>query len=546
MLIVPILTIAGEPVGHEVARELAQSFILAKKSSTTRKKVRAVNIKTLLHDMGEASVPYYVFNVGQSEGFVIVSVDDDTDPILAYSTTGELDSETIPPQMRTWLQSYAEEIQKLRRQPTNCQQALEHQYAKPTMAISPLLQTTWNQDSPYNNLCPELNGIHTVTGCVATAIAQVMKYHEWPPSIIKQIPAYYCGQLWEVNDTTQRFHLDAIPAGTTLAWNDMVNNYVDTESDEQKTAIAQLMKSIGTAVQMEYRRAQDGGSGAQPNKAVKALQEYFGYSPTIRREYRNNFSLQAWQNMICEELQAGRPVLYTGNSSQEGHAFVIDGYDGDGFFHINWGWGGRSNGYYRLSVAKPDEASGSTKQDGYSSNQSCIIGIKPFEKGDKPVQYLTATLDHVDGNAIYYSMICNRSDEGGLFNYGIGYYDEEEKLVIPIDTTRVSLRVLQNIPQKKFSVEINKLPDNSTSRLFFISKTTESDKWIVSPKADIEYVNAKITEGGLTLTPNQMAPLLRVQTINFVGNKKTNIEQNIRVTIKNQGGEFYGQQGSRG
>lgn len=317
----------------------------------------------------------YVFSMSEAGGFVIVSSDDRTNPILGFSDNGVLDLENMPDEQRAWLQGYADEIEWLKKQPNIDYLVNTRAGSHEKETIHPLVTAKWNQRAPYNDLCPEYSaGKRAVTGCVATAMAQVMNYHKWPVAATEAIPGYRDG--YGVNQTSLE--------PTVFDWANMLDSYSGSETQEQNTAVATLMQYCGYAVEMNYGPS----SGASMFKVAKALKNYFDYNGTTTYLSRSFYTNDKWEDIIYHELASNRPVLYGGQSTGGGHAFVCDGYRyeyGTDFFHINWGWGGKSDEYYVLSVLDPysgQGVGGSSSTGGFYFGQEAIIGIqKPTDAG---------------------------------------------------------------------------------------------------------------------------------------------------------------------
>ena len=314
----------------------------------------------------------YVFSLGEQGGFIIVSNDDLTLPILGFSENGTLDLDNMSDEQHAWLQGYADEIVWLRQHTIdnplpNLTNTRAGSHDKET--IEPLVTTAWNQRSPYNNLCPEYaSGKKAVTGCVATAMAQVMNYHKWPEAETKAIPGY-----------RDAYGADHLPLeATTFNWGNMLDTYSGSETAEQNTAVAELMLYCGYSVEMNYGPS----SGSYITKVAPALKNYFGYNSTATYLSRSSYSNDKWEDIIYHELASKRPVLYGGQSTGGGHAFVCDGYRHEyatDYFHINWGWGGKSDEYYVLSVLDPYSGQGiggSSSNGGFYYGQEAVIGIQ--------------------------------------------------------------------------------------------------------------------------------------------------------------------------
>lgn len=365
-LLLPTLVMAGT-VGKDAAMKKARSFMDSRNGAKTR------SVQAELQ-LAAAQEGYYIFNVSRQGGFVIVSSDDCAPDILGYADSGTIDPDNMPDNMKAWLQGYADQISWMKANGAKSwQQTMTRGGAR--NAISPLLTSHWTQNAPYNNQTPTYEieytdntkeTKHYVTGCVATAVGQIMYYSKWPTGNTKAIPAY-------TPDNSGGTSFPTLPAlgATKFDWSKMGDRM--TDSDAGADEVAKLMKYIGTAVQMNY--AKD-GSGANDGVAIEAMKDYFGYTNATYLE-RDKFSYSEWIDIIYSELAAGRPVFYGGQSTGGGHAFVCDGYAEDDLFHINWGWNNGQDGYFRLSALKPEDEGigGSTTGDGYRMWQDIGVGL---------------------------------------------------------------------------------------------------------------------------------------------------------------------------
>ena len=372
VLALMVCGIAGawaEEVTPEQAREIAQKFM---KSHGSRRAAPEMEQPVKVSGL-------YIFNINNNGGYVIVSNDDQTTPILGFSDSGSIDPDNMPSNMRAWLQGYADEIAWLQKNgitttpATN--KARRRASAHSTNAIEPMISTKWGQDEPYNYYCPMVDqGYKIVTGCVATAMAQVMYYTERKAgnnttTTTAAIPAY----TWNKNSW------GPIPQDSPLNWSAMQTTYTGEEekTDASAQAVATLMKYCGYSVRMNY------GSNASSAYLIdvgSALKSYFGYESTVTHYSRYKYTYSSWVDMIYNELSQGRPVLYAGQAVDGGHAFVCDGYkyDSTDLFHINWGWDGLCNGYFVLSVLNPDDqgTGGSASNSAYTCGQEAIVGIQ--------------------------------------------------------------------------------------------------------------------------------------------------------------------------
>ncbi len=311
------------------------------------------------------AAPYYVFNHADGNGFVIVSGDDMAAPILGYATHGSFSYDNMPDNLRTWMQLNERYVQA-------CGQRAASQRAasQGTPIVQPLLgDIHWGQGTPYNDLCPTYTGrdgvTHYYVGCVATAATQIMRYHQYPDQ---------GNGTKTITVNGQQYTADF--GGTTYDWAHMLPSYADvTATAQERTAVATLAAHFGIAVDMEYM---PNGSGAHSMMVPQALRDYFCYDSAVTMRKRDYYSSDEWLNLIQDELDAGRPVYYAASSEvgSSGHAFVCDGYDSEGFVHINWGWYGQSDGYFLVNHLDPDDLGIGGGTGGYNLDQEIITGIQ--------------------------------------------------------------------------------------------------------------------------------------------------------------------------
>lgn len=354
----------AQQVSQDEAMQRAIQFF-AKPSSNGMKKAlrKAPRMKA-----AEVNDAYYIFNDEANGGFVIVSGEERTPDILGYSNGGWFDAAKVPANMRAWLDGYKAQIKAAAA--STMPTATSETYVSRT-PIAPLLRTEWNQLSPYNLLCPMDNGKQCVTGCVATAMAQVMNYWQHPAQTTATIPNRVAERL--------NFTHPDIAAGTAIDWANMPRTQLDATTDAQQQAVSELMLYCGMAVQMNYGA---NSSAAYVSNIAPALINYFGYDPGCRLLFRSNY--EDWLYIIYNELRQGRPILYYGSSSSSAHEFVCDGYASEDYYHIDWGWGGAYNGFFRLQVMNPEGrgTGGGSSSDGYAQLQNVILGCVPAGHAD--------------------------------------------------------------------------------------------------------------------------------------------------------------------
>lgn len=380
-LLIPMVVMAG-PRSFLQAKAIAEKqaallgVTIDQKAMTKARKQGSKGEITLSQES------YYVFPNANSKGFTIVSGDDRLPEIVGYSSQGSYDENNLPEGFISFMKAYQNLYNKVNLGDAEALKNLaeikawknkKNASAASTSAVAPLLgNIEWDQTSPYNNMCPRYDSVHVAaTGCVATAMAQVMAYYKYPKQLKADIPGYvnrWNGIPMEIPTITREEGI--------YDWDNMLPKYNKeaNATQQQKDAVAKLMYHCGAAVQMNY-----GPESAAAVSATK-LAKYFGYDADLMMDLnRSTFSLDKWMQIIDTELAAGRPVLYSGQASDGGHQFICDGKDGEGLYHINWGWSGSQNGYFDLSLLNPEKGgtgSGSSTE-GYNRLCSMTIGIAP-------------------------------------------------------------------------------------------------------------------------------------------------------------------------
>ena len=327
----------------------------------------------------EADPAFYIFNI-TGGGWVIVSAEDSTTPVLAYSDSGSFRTENMPVNLQGWLGSVRNDIRKAREEKLVATAEVRAKWEEPVRiatrasAGSKVLETaSWDQLSPYNNYLSSyvtksgrgVSGLYT--GCVATAMAEVLRYHKWPEK--------GTGTLESYTTSSSNYSVKGYDLGHSYNWDNMPLTYGSSATTAQKNAVAQLMLDCGVMVQMDYGTSSAGGSGAYAESIVPALVEHMGYSKQAVHRYRSNYSVQKWMEMIEYEIDNNGPVLYGGSGDDGGHQFVCTGYDADNtMLYINWGWSGDNNGFYSLTLSIPGSYT-------FDEGQSAIFGLVPDRSG---------------------------------------------------------------------------------------------------------------------------------------------------------------------
>ena len=553
-------TLNAESVSKSDALKKAQGFMPGK---------HFVENRSVASVRGEAlSEAFYVFNADNGGGYVIVSGDDRTTEILGYSKTGNLDMDHLPENLKWWLEGYARQIDALGTsvKPVQTQKSITRG-SDSWNAISPMIQTKWNQDYPYNMMCPDYKGRFIgdegfatdnegaydtenicVTGCVATAMAQIMYYWKYPNT---------CPALDAYTTYSNGWPMNALPA-TSFNWDAMKKSYNGNETDESAMAIATLFRYCGQSVQMNYDL---GGSEASVSPSV--LANVFGYSKNIRRLYRDAYTTSQWEDIIYAELAAQRPVLYSGQADVGGHQFIVDGYDGNGLFHMNWGWGGMSDDYFVLSLADPHSQGigGSATNRAFQFNQEALIGVQPgsseevltaqFESNISAMATKNYTRTNADNNftdvqfnGAFYVQYNTPSTEA--LNVQVGWalcQNGEIKSVVSSKsysfaagitndgyyTTRTS-SFGAGLPLGKYEVcQVYRYTDDAAWSLC-------APYWTVNENYRTSFLMAEVT--ATTLTVRQAQPSFKVNSITVSDYPSTGSPMDVTLNVTNDGETF--------
>ena len=440
MLLLSVSAIAG-PRSYQQAKAIAQrqaAMLGIEMDAEVAASAKAAPRMSVSSAVSPSATCYYVFANGEDKGFTIVSGDDRMPEVVGYSAQGTYDPDHLPANYVGFMKAYQETVEALLKGDAQVSGGLAEvrQWRAEragSAAVAPLLDgIKWDQREPYNNMCPLYEGTNrSVTGCVATAMAQVMMYYQYPKELKTTIKAY--------NTQTYGIQIPEISSGATYDWDNMLPDYSKSDyNSAQADAVAKLMYHCGAAVKMDYGPL----SGANVTPAILAT--YFGYDADLMQDLtRTVFTLQQWMTLIDNELKAKRPILYSGQASDGGHEFVCDGSDGKGLYHINWGWGGYQDGYFDLTILQPQKggAGSGSAVDGYNRNCSMIIGIVPDNgKVDEPlvsypqimsinqnaqcgITWTKTTRANVSDNFLAEATTCfanqSTSDFIGYFAYGI-------------------------------------------------------------------------------------------------------------------------------
>ncbi len=581
---VALLSLCGAyaaPVTQQQALNEATAFVQQRQASHGALKMaaRAPRVKASA-DMGY----YYVFNIGTDEGFVVVSGDDRTNPILGFSFEGSFDAKRVPVNMQNWLDGYVAQMRVLDTM-TDAQatQALALPRRTRTVdtrnSIAPLITTKWDQATPYWNKCPEFMSIDengdtigelAYTGCVATSMSQIMNYYKWPAQPTKPIASYTFSYPTGTYSYAS-FTTDELPV-TTFDWEHMKDSYNGSEDLVYTDAVATLMLYVGCAIKSQYYLS---ATGAYTDDIPKGFTEYFAYDPTtIQIKFRTDFTQEDWDNMVYQELVEGRPMVYNGTAgSSGGHSFVCDGYEYGNYFHINWGWGGMGNGYFQLSVLNPRESGigGASSAEGYNMKQNVVIGIQPGDpagSGQPEPQvedaltvtgigtYGTFTRDsQSEGFSIYKNkyFTLNYADHVGTqkrYDIGVAFYNLDgtfHSMIINRGTYSTALTSAlgsfwalgKDITDARNAVKMGK-GMVGTYNIVPMYKLEGTSEWKPMLESDRYYLECTMTATQATFVAHPMLNL-QIQDMEFEGGEKVGSPERIHVTLKNNSADrFFG------
>jgi hypothetical protein len=362
--IVPFSSLTAQNITYSVAEKTANSFY---QSHLSVGNISSVNSGKLAYCITyNDDTLLFIFNF-TTEGFVIISGDYSLPPVLAYSYEGNFILDPAESGMNDWVDNYAQKCLYARKSISKIIDPGWKMYSEPSVIssglntwkkrlVGPLLTTKWNQNNNYNFHCPEFSsgpGGHCYAGCVATAMAQIMKYYNFPEHGTGS-HSYYHSYYVSVSANFDTTYYD---------WASMTNSITGSS----KEAISTLIFNCGVSVDMNYMPS---GSSAYTEAVPNAISQYFDYQPTAQVVDRSSYDDEDWRELVVDNLDEGHPVYYSGSGSSGGHAFVCDGYQDSLFFHFNWGWSGVNNGYFRLDSLNSGNGD-------FSSWQQIVLGFVP-------------------------------------------------------------------------------------------------------------------------------------------------------------------------
>ena len=486
------------------------------------------------------SSPDMLYIYQSDKGFIALPSDDSAPALLGWCDEGTYTPGTNP-QFDYWLESYAAQIRYAAAHRAEAYQSVSPANAAEAdrPAIEPIVKTEWNQEYPYNDLCPRVDGHKTVTGCVATAMSQMIRTHKHPYRPTgKHSYDWHASYRGVTVDSTLSMDYDTI----AFDFNNMPYIYDKKSTDEQREAVAQLMLACGISVNMGYNV---GDSGAATMRMGTALMEYFKYDKSIWMPMRNYYGLEEWQELIYNDLAKGLPVLYAGFGTGGGHQFICDGYSGDGYFHFNWGWGGMSNGYFLLDALNPNSLGVGGGAGGFNYNQQITLNVTPAVEGSNYTYLVYCggfktvdTTPKADDRVTF---------KGGYYNYSLhtlpaGTYFGIEIISEANDTTYVQGSEAMRLPpldgQESFEVRWPALADGT----YQVSPVLKDEygvwKPIHSPLDSHGYYTATVSDGQTVLSQEAL-PQIAASQLSLDSKLYVGAECGVSFTVTNTGESEY-------
>lgn len=535
----------AEQINQSKASAIAQNFLSKINTSIT---TQSNNRLTLAYTAKSVSNPtqncFYVFNKGIKDGFIIVAADDCVlTEVLGYCNYGEYDNNNLPTNFKWWIDQYQREIDYAIKNGLSTTSTIQP-FAT---SVSPLLgNIAWNQGDPYNLLCPTLTNAsgeteRTVTGCVATATAQVMRYYKWPAKGTGSN-----SYTWEKGGKT----LSVDFSKSTYDWDNMTETYNSNSSTTEKNAVAKLMYDCGVSCNMEYNLSSAGGSAASAYDQVEGLYNYFGYDLGMEHLTRDYYKLTDWNNIIKNEIDNSRPILYRGTGSGGGHAFIIDGYNASGYFHFNWGWGGSSDGYFVTTALNPGELGIGGGAGGYNYNQGMTIGIQPAQASSTETIEMTNDGLQISGDAtngfkIIISKLANRNWIAATFDLGL-FVESSTGVtkILQLDSNTTLNPLYYYNPISVSTSTFGSYFADGTYKVYLGIKASNSSSWEEIPTliGSAKYVYVTISGGAVTNVTYDQASLPNLSVVGYELNDKiyANRVATISTTVKNSGSEYLG------
>lgn len=504
---------------------------------------------------GQAA-PFYVFNNPEQPGWVIVAGDDRARPILAYGDEDYFDENEVPECVQDWLGGYVEQIEAIDQVEADPQVVTEASVIGATKTkIAPLIYTKWAQGLPFNQGCPSYSTSdgtsYCPAGCVAIAMAQIMYYYKSSYGC-DAIPAYTSNYDGFTNERPAL-------SKTTFNWaimNPWYHNQASSTTGAKE--VQKLVKYCGQAVRMDY-----GKSSSSATSQRNAFTYYFGYDRYSQQIKREDYNATTWENVIYTEIASGRPVFISARKLSGGHAFICDGYDGNGLYHINWGWRGSNNGYFALNALSDGNSGGTgaaSGEEGYTINLQAIIGLEPskssqttadfnsvaiyssVEDGIAAISVPTTNYSRSGSSSSFNNVqlitnYWNNSDQTYTYDLGWALYDSNGnvKSVHTVLTGKSLQGGYYTYPTG--SLSLGSGLSSGTYYLRPIGRLSNQSTWLLARGASVNYVKATITSTTLKLEAFDELKVqnLKINSVTTGSVKKVGSPLELKLGVSNQG-----------
>lgn len=518
-------------------KSVSEQFVASKLSSfASAKGLTFDEVQQILPFRYQGNTAFYTVNF-KPAGWMLIAADDESEPIIAYSKEGNFVTTQLPESMQSWLNNYAGNILEPSvnsQRTTNPGWETAPEKSSATVkadVVEPLVQVKFNQSSPWNKYCPADNNGKAYVGCVAVAMAQAMTVPQYPDKSVGYF-SYNCppyGNLSIDYNNESAYNWGLILSGT-----------------DNRDEAARLLYHCGVSVKMEYSST---GSGTQTTYIPAALKTYYKYPNSVVSYSRGSYSGN-WEDLIKNELYHGRAVVYSGNDGlgNPGHAFNLDGFDGNSMYHINWGWGGANNGYYSINNVK-DGA------NDYTKNQQVVVGIRAPSVGPSDINISNLsvkenqpagtvvgdiTIDSEAVNPVYEFVLKGAFSiflhdympsafyvENGKLKTNTTFQLEDESIPVSVKVTNVANKMYYekqfNIAIVASNTAINN-PDDSEKNIFFSDNTiiyngnVENVQFTLYTLSGSKALNLKLQKGQNSLAGFNLAPgyyILKTNEISF-------------------------------
>lgn len=536
------IQVSAEPVTLEKAQSQAREYLQSmgvQDCSLTLVDAPETNPSTR-----DEAVYYYVFNYGHDGGFVIISGDDRTQPVLAFSNEGNVSNDDIQYTMKPMLESYKLEMAQLKTAETADCDGVRHVQSPSHSPVSPMLTCHWSQSPPYDYSSPMYKGEHCKPGCQAVAVAQVLYYYRnrMPEKLAVTIPGYVTSK--------RKITVASIAKGTAYNWTKMVDALTNATT-AQTSAVSKLILYAGAAMSSDYDTE---STNAYYSKVQSALTTYFGFSSDIRQVKRSAYTLSRWKEILLKELYEGRPIIMYGQNTVEGaHAFVVDGFDGGEMFHVNWGHG-RGDGYFLFStfteVQPDDEDAFASAEYSYTKNLAAYVGIQPLQGYEEVKEDLTlmSTINTVSNSAKTVTMsFSNKSGSKHNYEAGLGYLNEYGGVNILKAWTlgkktleaggTVSSTIIPLVVKDFTSLGLAK----GTYKLYPVYRADNEDDWhLCDQSSSFSHIKTEYASSGLTISKVANSPSFTLGNLYFPGAHGSGYTQYVNFEVTNDGDEGVG------